>query len=184
MLPVSLDDPCSRLFRYRDLVECGETFQALASLARDQGEPAPDNVPREAATLEAMARLCRDVLDPIWDHFGSIELTYGFASPALTRRIHGRIAPSLDQHAGHERGRDGRPVCARLGQAADLHVVGHDSWTVARWVAMTLPFDRLYFYESDRPFHVSVGPDEKREAFELRKGRSGRRYPRRIKSWT
>lgn len=58
------------------------------------------------------------------DHFSALELTYGFASPALTRHIRGRIAPNLDQHAGSELGRTGRLVCPRRGQACDLQVAG------------------------------------------------------------
>ena len=51
---------------------------------------------------------------------------------------------------------------------------------VAEWIMTTLPFDRLYFYEADRPLHVSFGPNNSREAIEMRRQPSGRRVPRRF----
>jgi hypothetical protein len=46
------------------------------------------------------------------------------------------------------------------------------------WVVENTPFDRLYFYADDRPIHVSVGPENKREVVWMRKGKSGRLIPR------
>ena len=40
---------------------------------------------------------------------------------------------------------------------------------VADWIIENLPFDRLYFYGSDRPIHVSFGPSNQRAAFEIQK---------------
>jgi hypothetical protein len=34
---------------------------------------------------------------------------------------------------------------------------------VAQWIAHNTPFDRLYVYGDDKPIHVSVGPENKRE---------------------
>ncbi|CDK99174.1 protein of unknown function [Magnetospirillum gryphiswaldense MSR-1 v2] len=51
---------------------------------------------------------------------------------------------------------------------------------VAKWVAANTPFDRLYFYGRDRPIHVSYGPENKREVFELVPTLGGKRIPRRI----
>jgi hypothetical protein len=49
---------------------------------------------------------------------------------------------------------------------------------VADWIIAKLPFDRLYFYGSDRPIHVSYAPSELREATEMKAGPSGRLVPR------
>jgi hypothetical protein len=53
-----------------------------------------------------------------------------------------------------------------------------DTREVALFVVDHTDFDRLYFYGPDRPVHVSVGPERKREIVLLRPGPSGRRIPR------
>ena len=49
---------------------------------------------------------------------------------------------------------------------------------VADWIIANLPFDRLYFYGSDRPIHLSYAPSDLREATEMKAGPSGRLVPR------
>jgi hypothetical protein len=171
-----LDAPCGRHFRYRDLIECGDTWKAAAA----NGSPI-DNVPLRRETYAALRGLCRRILDPIAERFGVPELTYGFASPLLTARILRRIAPRLDQHASCELGRRGVPVCARLGAAVDLIVPGVSSLDVARWIVSRLAFDRLYFYGEDRPIHVSAGPERSAAVVRMKQGPSGRRAPRVLK---
>jgi hypothetical protein len=174
--PTDLDAPCGAHFSYRDLIACGETCVRLLA---ESDRPRPfDNLPREAETFAAMRALCAAVLDPAVNHFGAIELTYGFASAQLTREIKAHIHPPLDQHAGHELNRAGKPICPRLGLAVDFLVPNVDSRLVARWVVETTAFDRLYFYKPDRPLHVSVGPDNTRQIVDMREGPSGRRVPR------
>ena len=170
----SLDDRCGDHFVYRDLVACGET---CARLAPPAGEGL-DNAPRALESFAALRLLCATVLDPAVRRFGRIVLTYGFASPRLTKHIQGRIAPGLDQHASHEVNRAGTAICPRLGAAADFLVPGVDSREVARWVAEGTAFDRMYFYEADRPLHVSVGPEGSREVVHMRRTAEGRRVPR------
>jgi hypothetical protein len=172
--PPDLDEPCGEHFVYRDLVACGETYHRIVA---ERGEPF-DNVPRAAETFAAMRALCAAVLDPVVRRFGPIELTYAFASPALTRRIAGRIHPPGDQHAGHERNRAGEPICSRLGLAADFRVAGVDGREIARWIVEHTDFDRLYFYAPDSPLHVSIGPDATRQIVAMRRGPSGRLVPR------
>ena len=171
-----LDARCGAHFSYRDLIACGETGVRLLA---ESDRPRPfDNVPREAETFAAMRALCAVALDPVVDHFGAIELTYGFASSELTREIKAHIHPPLDQHAGHELNRAGKPICPRLGLAVDFLVPNVDSRLVARWIVENTAFDRLYFYKPDRPLHVSVGPENARQIVEMREGPSGRRVPR------
>jgi hypothetical protein len=178
--PIDLDKPCGVHFVYRDLIQCGETWSRLSAAA----DPAHrvDNLPRAPETFAAMRALCSAVLDPVVERFERISLSYGFASPALTRHIRGRIHPPLDQHAGHELNRNGKPVCARLGLAVDFLVPTIDSRLVARWIIDNTEFDRLYFYEPDRPLHVSIGPDRARQVVHMRRGPSGRRVPRVVTS--
>ncbi|MCB4825587.1 hypothetical protein [Roseicella aerolata] len=133
-----LDRPCGRHLCFRNLVEAGETWRRVRV----------PNLPVQAGTIAALQRLARDVLDPVVDEFGPLEITYGFASWELTRHVPGRIDPTRDQHAGHELRPDGRLVCSRLGQAADFHVPGICSGALCTWLAERLPFDRLYFYGS------------------------------------
>ena len=154
---VDLDARCGRHFTYRDLIECGKTWSDLAADGR-----VVDNLPRSEDSLRALHELCRSVLDPIADAFGRPKLTYGFASPNLTRMIPNRIAPRLDQHASHEEGGNGKLICDRKGAAADVIIPGHAATSLARWIFDNTEFDRLYVYGDDRPIHVSVGPQRSR----------------------
>jgi len=175
-LVIDLSASCGRHFQYRDLVECGKTWTEAAAAGRPI-----DNLPRHPDTLTALGALVVHILDPLVDEFGALELTYGFASQRLTRAIKRRIAPPLDQHAAHETNSEGRPICPRLGAAADIRIPTKAASEVARWIRERLPFDRLYLFGDDRPIHVSYGPDHKRDAIEMRPGPSGRLIPRRLR---
>ena len=140
------------VFRYGDLIEVGATWERHRI----------DNRPRKQATYDVMAALCAKVLDPVHDKFGRPVLTYGFVSPALDKLVHRNPSPNAfrkgDQHAGCEVNGEGKPYCSRLGLAVDLRCPGIGSATVAKWVIENTAFDRLYFYDDTRPFHVSIGP--------------------------
>jgi DNA phosphorothioation-associated putative methyltransferase len=164
-----LDQKCGAWLTYRQLCECGETWERLR----------PENVPRRPETYNALRTLTRKVLDPVIDYFGAVKLTYGFASSMLTKCISRAIAPKLDQHAACEVSRNGFPVCDRLGAAVDFLIEFENMREVAGWVADHCDFDRLYFYGEDRPIHVSVGPNAAREIYHVVE-KSGRRIPRRL----
>lgn len=172
---IDLDEPCGQHWTYRDLVHAGKTWREHAA----RGEPI-DNLPREAATVSALAALASTILDAVASEFGPFEITYGFASTRLTRHIKGQIAPALDQHAAWERRPNGDLVCDRGGAAVDLFVPNHPSTAIARWIHDHLPFDRLYIYGDDRPLHVSYGPQSTRLVVEMTVGPSSRRVPRRV----
>ncbi len=165
MIRVDLQARCSAYFTWRDLIECGETFHRL----RGEGHPV-DNLPRAEETWTALADLASTLLDPLRAHFGVVALTYGFAGPALTKHIPGRISPPHDQHAGFEHNARGARVCARDGQACDLHVPGRGSLEVARWIRDALPFDRIYLYGDDRPLHLSFAPEPRGAVIAMRPG--------------
>jgi DNA phosphorothioation-associated putative methyltransferase len=162
-----LDELCGENLTFRQLIECGET-------QRRTGHP---NVPKEPETYNALYELASKILDPVIEYYGSIELTYGFASQELTKSIPSRIAPKIDQHASHERNKRGVHICSRLGAAVDFLVRDEDMFEVAQWIAANLPFDRLYFYGPDRPVHVSYGPDQSRSFVEMRESGTSRRIP-------
>lgn len=130
----------------------------------------------------ALLDLARNILDPVIDYFGMIRLTYGFCSPALARRIPGRIDPKRDQHAAHELNRQGHPVCQRRGAAVDFFIDDENMREVAQWIVANTPFDRLYFYGEDLPIHVSFGPNHHRQIVCMVTTPSGRLAPRVISS--
>jgi hypothetical protein len=159
---VDLDASCGRHLRFRDLCYAGETWQRTEA----------QNLPQQAGTIEAMLHLAEQILDPVIDEFGPIEITYCLGSHGLTKLIPGRIDPARDQHAGHELQRNGQPICDRLGQAMDFRVEDVYSGKIAARIARHLPFDRIYFYGSDRPLHVSVGSEKKRAVVTMLPGPS------------
>ncbi len=154
-----LDEKCGINLTFSDLIECGETQQRLGL----------SNLPTSPDTYNALFLLATQILDPVIDYFGAIKLTYGFCSGELGKHIKERVAPSLDQHASHEKKKNGKFICERLGAACDFIVEDEDMREVADWIVENLPFDRLYFYGSDRPVHVSFGPSNQRTAFEIQK---------------
>ncbi len=163
-----IDQACGANFTYRSFIDCGETQQRL-KLA---------NIPLRAESYNALHALATQILDPVIDYFGDIRLTYGFSSAALTKHIPARIAPELDQHAACEFGRSGKLICGRGGAACDFLVEDEDMREVANWIIANLSFDRLYFYGSARPIHVSFAPEPAGAAYTMQRGPSGRLIPR------
>ena len=171
----ALRDPCGEHFTYRDFVHCGETWHRLE---REAPGSVP-NVPVQPETYAAMREMCDRVLDPVIRAFEyPIELTYAFASPALTKHIRGRTNPTRDQHASCELNARGNPICSRLGFAVDFRIRDISSADVALFVVEGTDFDRLYYYGEDRPVHVSVGPESKGQIVQMLPGASGKLVPR------
>ena len=167
---------CSKFFSYEDIYQCGETWY--------ENKESISNIPKEKATYEGIKKLCENILDPIQKKFGRIELTYGFASLELTKKIKGRIYPVTDQHAGYEKKDNGEYICRRLGQAVDFKIEGIDSLQIGQWIIDNLlPFDRLYFYESKRPLHISYGPNQKKQIIFMREYEPNKRVPQVIKNF-
>jgi DNA phosphorothioation-associated putative methyltransferase len=163
-----LDSLCGRHLRYRDLIECGETRAVLGI----------SNLPLRPESYNALYDLASSVLDPVIDYFGSVRLTYGFASAKLTAKIEGGIAPRLDQHAACEHTARGGLICDRRGAACDFLVEDEDMRDVADWIISNLTFDRLYFYGPGRPIHVSFSETPSQQAFSMVRTASGRLMPR------
>jgi len=168
----NLDDPCGRNFTYRDFIECGET----------QTRTRLPNVPKMPDTYTSLYELANKILDPVIDYFGMIKLTYGFCSTDLAKEIPGRIAPELDQHASHEKKRNGQFICERLGAACDFLVEDEDMSEVVNWVFENTPVDRIYIYEANRPIHVSWASEPIRQITKMELSTTGKRIPRTMKS--
>jgi hypothetical protein len=166
-----LDDHCSVHLKYRDLIECGETYERTKFA----------NLPVELETFTALQSLATHILDPVISKFGPIELTYGFGSTELVKRMlpPKRVAPALDQHAAYERNAAGQFICDRLGAACDFLVKGSKyARCCPMGVQQCTPVDRLYFYGNDKPIHVSFSPTGKHQFVELIARDNGRRIPR------
>lgn len=164
-----LEQKCGRYFTYRDLIECGETRAALGI----------NNMPIEPESFNAIFNLVSNIVDPVIDYFGMVKLTFGFCSPALASQINGRISPKLDQHAAHEKTRRGGHICDRLGAACDFIVEDEDMAAVVQWIIENVEFDRLYFYGSQRPIHVSYSATPARQVIDMIQTSEGRFVPRR-----
>lgn len=163
-----LDEQCGSTLTYRQLIECGETQQATSI----------PNHPKQADSYNALYDLAVNIIDPVIDYFGMVRLTYGFCSHELGKHIKKRVAPKLDQHAAHEVNTQKNHICPRLGAAVDFIVDDENMREVADWISENTPYDRLYFYDDNRPIHVSFGPEQKREYVDLVITDSGRQVPR------
>ncbi|ESA37394.1 hypothetical protein N836_03115 [Leptolyngbya sp. Heron Island J] len=161
-----------RLGQYLALAElctCTQTYSRWA----DSIEPFPNNLEE---TIPALQALCHYIIDPVIAQYGRarFELTYGFCSLDLKRFLakrdpvtglkNGKSTPSVDQHMAHEKNRNGRYYCDRLGAACDFRIVDLDSNALVEWIlGQALPFDSLYYYGTNRPIHISYGPQHKRQ---------------------
>ena len=133
--------------------------------------------PQYPDSIVAIESLFKKLLNPIIDRFGfeNFHLTYGFSSRDLIKYLHkkdpatglknGRICPRVDQHAAHERDRNGNYMCKHLGAACDFQIKGISSSEVVSWTSKNLEFDSLYFYECYRPIHISYSQNNRRVAW-------------------
>jgi len=144
------------------LLHCCDTWHVLAAA----GTVLP-NRPVQPETWAAIRKMQQELLRPLEEHFGLIDITYGFAGPELVKAIKKRAAeggwlpninPKTDQHAGHQLNTRGNRICKHDGIAVDLRVPGVSSDLVSDWVRANLPFDAIYLYDPEDPFHLSWSP--------------------------
>jgi len=164
----SLGQKCGKYFSFKDLIHCGETQTKL-------GIP---NLPLNPDTYNALYSLSKEVLDPVIEYFGAIQLTYGFCSSTLGAKIKSRIAPKLDQHASHELSNRGKPICDRLGAAVDFIIEDENMIEVAQWISDNLQFDRMYLYGRHKPLHISYSQTPARAVTLMLPTASGRLMPK------
>ena len=163
----ALDECCGKYHCFRDFIECGDT-QAKIQLT---------NRPKQPESYYSLRRLALNIIDPVMDYFGGIELSYGFCSRKLATHIPTKIDPSQDQHASHELNTRGNLICKRLGAACDFIILDESMLEVAQWIVKNTPFDRLYYYGDDKPIHVSIGNENSRAIAIMRTSKKGYLYP-------
>jgi len=155
-----------------NLIECGETQLKLGL----------DNNPKQMESFNALFDLIEHILNPVAKHLGDIQLTYGFCSLELSKHIHSKIYPKLDQHSACELNSKGDLICERKGASCDFYVKGVSSLTLAKWITTNTKFDRLYFYGDKLPIHVSYGPDHSGQIITMNKSKSGKLIPKVVKA--
>lgn len=141
-----------------------------------------NNSPNKSS-LNAIKELSENLLLPVQKKFGKVEITYGFTSYQLLKKIQKispqHIAPRLDQHASCELNSKGKLICDRGGAACDIFVSGYENnmYIVAKWISENLSFDRMYLYGKNRPIHLSYGPENSRFIQTMITKLNGKRYP-------
>ncbi|MBD2001050.1 hypothetical protein H6G00_31390 [Leptolyngbya sp. FACHB-541] len=160
----------------QEFCTCTQTYRKYG----DRINSYPEN-PEE--TILSLKSLCEHILDPVIAHFGRerFQLTYGFCSKDLKRFLaqkdpetgikNGRVDPSRDQHMAHEKNRNGKYYCDRLGAACDFWIVGLESDRLVEWILeQRLPFDSLYYYGGNRSIHISYAPQQRRDIWTFTAG--------------
>lgn len=101
-----------------------------------------DNAPPEHV-VNSLAILCDELLEPIRERFGPVQITSGYRSPELNRAVGGS---SGSQHI--------------KGEAADLVVPGRSAFEVCEIIRdeLDLPFHQL-IHEFGDWVHISMAPD-------------------------
>jgi zinc D-Ala-D-Ala carboxypeptidase len=94
------------------------------------------NVPGVEAVAN-LRRLVENVLQPIRDRFGSVNITSGYRAPQVNAAVGGA---RNSQHT--------------TGEAADFRVPGSTQREVADWIRTTLDFDQMILYRSG-VIHIS-----------------------------
>ena len=94
-------------------------------------------------SLRAAVYLCREVMQPVREQFGSYSPNSVFRSQALERALKkkGDDWLSASQHT--------------RGEACDIEVIGHDNRALAEWIQENLRFDQLIL----ECFNPAKGPN-------------------------
>lgn len=114
-----------------------------------------NNNPSEAQ-IEALQRLCENILQPVRDHYGMpVVVSSGFRSAQLCIKVGSSIN---SQHT--------------LGQAADFEIFGISNQDLAHWIDKNLDYDQMileYWNPDDKNsgwVHCSYkNPEENRKEF-------------------
>jgi hypothetical protein len=140
-----------------------------------------DNQPKHSESISALQSLVIEILLPVYRKYPKIEITYGFTSSNLktyiSKHSSNGTAPILDQHASCELNSAQNQICDRSGAACDFIVPGLPSSTLTCFIVENLNYDRVYYYGSDRPIHVSVSKFPIKHLQVMAESESGRRYP-------
>lgn len=142
-----------------------------------------DNIPKESESINSVMLLITEILLPIYQKFGNINITYGFISSELNRYIQKNspsgTCPSIDQHSASELNQANNNICKRHGLACDFFVEGYESEmdTIMLFIVKNLEFDKIYYYGKNNPIHVSVGNKSEKHLQIMNVSDKGRRIP-------
>lgn len=167
-------------------LHCSDTWRVLSAAGQELA-----NRPEQDTTRAAIEEMEERLLRPLEEEFKTaVTITYGFAGPELVKAVEKRakeggwlpnIHPPSDQHAGHERNSRGNRICKHDGIAADLRIEGVSSEIVARFAMDALPYDAIYLYGPDRPFHLSCAPEPRGTVIRMLPKKDGGLYPRMLR---
>ena len=135
-------------------MDLSRNFTLLELIKSDTAVRKGINNNPSAGQIENLKALCENILQPVRDHFGRVNITSGFRSPELCMAIGSSVN---SQHA--------------QGCAADFECVGVDNAEVADWIKKNLETDQLIleFYTPGEPnsgwIHCSWVPENRREQF-------------------
>ena len=135
------------------------------------------NVPDDPdLAIEAGARLCEELLEPLQDHWGRIAVRSAYRSRevnAFGNRMQreakaGYTCASNEANAGRhiwdmrdKNGHIGAMACVVVPSFWDQHQQPGDWQILARWIDENLPYSQLYFYPTY--WAVNIGWHEKPE---------------------
>lgn len=140
-----LEDKCGQFLTYKNLIQNIYIADPLT------------NVPKQPDSYTALYDLSTQILDPVIDYFGMIEITLGFCSYSLAKTLP-QLQPKTDQHVACELNRLGNLICTAQGAAVNFIVKDEDMQEVAAWIRSNTHFDCLHYYGIDQSIHVSIGP--------------------------
>lgn len=165
------------------LVSKHELSVQMINWYQNKHEIVIDNSPVEDSSIKALASLLKEILIPITNKFGAVKITYGFVSSQLNTYIQKNSPsgtyPSIDQHSSHELNLKNNSICKRGGMACDFYVLGYESKMniITDYIVSNLNFDKLYYYGSGRPIHVSVNKEMIKHLQIMNESDNGRRIP-------
>jgi hypothetical protein len=125
------------------------------------------NIPENPdLAIEAGRRLAVELLDPLVETFGPIEIRSGYRSPSLnhfgaTEVKPQKCAANPANHAGHiwdrrdAEGRMGACVSVVIPWFADRYAAGRDWRDLAWWVHDHLPYHAMYFFPRLAAFNLT-----------------------------
>ncbi|MCU0855722.1 MAG: hypothetical protein MUF63_12635 [Rhodobacteraceae bacterium] len=132
------------------------------------------NIPEDPdLAIAAGMRLATDLLDPLVETFGPIEIRSGYRSPQLNHFGATEVTPQKcsanpKNYAGHiwdrrdAAGRMGACVSVVVPWFADRYAAGRDWRDLAWWVHDHLPYHAMYFFPKLAAFNLTWREDPER----------------------
>ena len=104
----------------------------------------PNCPPLDGAEVAGMRGLCKAILDPVVEQFGSLSITFAYCSPELWHYWYGEKGSTNDLHTF-------RPRRGAVGGAADILIHAlQDPRPALNWIRDNCTYDRLILYPGSR----------------------------------